>query len=489
MKSTVTLLVVFASVFSQGFGQGVKVPYRVFIELKAGIHTEKNRLTDLGGQLTTNAHTLPTTGINAGVYLNNGRSVLGLDYDVVTIGNSLTFSTVPSSYGAGISMHRITPNFQYQVPILERMKLTRLSLIAKAGPTITFTNRPLGSTGTVSTVWLDNNNDTTAFILTNDKQNRNFFAGITLSGGILYTPNPRLRISYSIYPSWNFTSNDVIIQDIEYRYFNTAINRNARALSTGTTFTQSIAMGYAFGKTQQGKAQLARKRQLYTAEEWEKRKRWSLIFNTSNTYPVIHLSDAGGQLTRQPAERFTFGAQVFYRIHPKWRFGTGVESVPFQLDARLPRQVGGSGAVVRNSYQIPFLAEYTLLETKGKVKLEWLARAGLALGLQRKLIADRENNFGVSIIQEPEYFWESETRDRPSTAFLAGLVGTRLNVHLSKSIFLTGYVQQQWALTQNAFHRSRATYQVVSPQAPTFEATLTTKGSMLLPGFGIGFQL
>lgn len=482
-------MLVFAFVFSRGYGQGVKVPYRVFVELKAGFHLERNRLSDPDGQLITRAHTQPVTGINAGIYLNNGRAVLGLDYDVVTIGNSLTFSAVPSSYAAGRSFHRLTPNFQFHFPLIQQKKLPRLSLIAKAGPTFTFTGSPIGSTGTTSSFWLGSNNDTTAFINSHERLNRNFFAGITLSGGILFTPNPRLRFSYSIYPSWNFTSNDVIIQDIEYRYFNTPLSSNAMVHNTGTTFTQSIALGYAFGKTQQGKAQLARKRRLYTDVEWEKRKRWSLIFHTSNTYPVIHLSDAGGKLTRQPVERFTYGAQVFYRIHPKWRFGTGVESVPFQLDARLPRQVGGSGAVVRNSYQIPFLAEYTLLETKGKVKLEWLARAGLALGLQRKLIADRENNFGVSIIQEPDYFWESETRDRPSTAFVAGLIGTRLNVHLTKNIFLTGYVQQQWAITQNAFHRSRATYQVGNPQAPKFEAALTTKGSVLLPGFGIGFQL
>lgn len=471
------------------YSQESKVPYRVFIELKGGVHNENNRLTDQNNQLSKRAQAQLTSGFNAGVYLNDGRSVLGLDYDVVTIGNSLTFSTVPSSYGAGISMHRITPNFQYQVPILERMKLTRLSLIAKAGPTITFTNRPLGSRGTVSTVWFDNNNDTTAFILTNDKQNRNLFAGVTFSGGILYTPHPRIRFSYSIYPSWNLTSNDVIVQDIEYRYFNTSMNRNARALSTGTTFTQSIAMGYAFGKTQVRKEQIAQKKRLYTPKEWERRKSWSLILHTSNSYPVIALNDPAGYLTNKPVERFTYGAKVFYRLKPKWQVGTGIESVPFQLDARLPQQVGGGGTVVRNSYQIPFMVEYTLLETKSRVKLEWLARGGLALGLQRKVIANTATDFDLNQIHEPAYFWERETKDRPSTAFLAGLVGTRLNVHLSKSIFLTGYVQKQWAFTPNAFHRSRATYQVGNPQAPRFEATVTSKGSALLPGFGIGFQL
>lgn len=242
------------------FSQEIKAPYRFFVELKAGLHTEKNSLNDPGGQLITRAHTQPTTGINAGVYLNNERSALGLDYDVVIIGNSLTFSAVPSSYGAGRSFHRLTPNFQYQLPILEKRKLTRLSLIGKVGPTITFTGSPVGSTGTVATVWLDNNNDSSAFILTEDKLNRTFFAGITLTGGILFTPNPRLRFSYNIYPSWNFTSNDVIIQDIEYLYFNTPFTRNARALSTGSTITQSIAIGYAFGKTKTGKEQLAQKK-------------------------------------------------------------------------------------------------------------------------------------------------------------------------------------------------------------------------------------
>lgn len=471
------------------FAQTSPVTHRVFIELKAGLHTEKNKLTDPGGQLIQRAHTQPTTGINAGVFLNNGRSVLGLDYDVVTIGNSLTFSAVPSSYGAGRSFHRLTPNFQYQLPVFEKNNLPRLSLIGKIGPTLTFTGSPGGSTGTVTTAWLDNNNDSSAFILTKDKLNRTFFAGLTLAGGILFTPNPRLRFSYSIYPSWNFTSNDVIVQDIRYRYFNDPTVYNAHALSTGTTFTHSLSMGYAFGKTQVRKDEIAQKKQLYTTEEWEKRKRWLLVLHTSNTYPVIHLNDPAGHLTQDPVERFTYGAQVFYRIKPKWLIGTGFESVPFQLDARTPSQIGGSGTYVRNSLQFPLLAEYALLRTKGKIKIEWLARGGLALGLQRKVIVDPEIDFDTNIIQQPEYYAEIESRDRPSRAFLAALAGTRLNVHLSKNIFLTGYVQNQWAITNKAFHRSRATYQVGSPQAPKFEAELTTKGSVLLPGFGIGFQL
>ena len=84
---------------------------------------------------------------------------------------------------------------------------------------------------------------------------------------------------------------------------------------------------------------------------------------------------------------------------------------------------------------------------------------------------------------------EEETRDTPSKAFLAGLLGTRVNVHLSKNIFLTGYLQQQWALTNNIFHRSRSSYQINNQPAPLHEAELTTKGTMFLPGFGIGFQL
>ena len=232
-----------------------------------------------------------------------------------------------------------------------------------------------------------------------------------------------------------------------------------------------------------------KKKQRYTDEEWQKRKAWSLVLHTSNTYPVINITDPGGHLTDKPVERFTYGAQIFYRMNPKWMFGTGFESVPFQLDVRTPPQIGGNGVRVRNSLQFPLLAEYTLLQTKGKLKIEWLARGGLALGLQRKTILNPEKDFSVRVIEEPEFYWEQETRDRPSKAFLAGILGTRLNVYLSKNIFLTGYVQNQWAITNNAFDRSRATYQVGNPQAPKFEAELTTKGSVLLPGFGIGFQL
>lgn len=487
IRNFVALLFFFIIIKTQVIGQETPPSYRVFVELKAGFQRESINLIDPGNKLSNGLLFHPTTGANIGVLLNNNRSMVTLEFDRMAIGNMPYFEKLKQGLSNDSRFLRFTPSFQHQFPLMRKAQRIKLSFFLKAGPSFTLSNIERGE---VRNTYLEAIlNDDTARYDNYNTLNRNFFAGLTLGGGILFTPNPRLRFSYSMYPSWNFSSNEVSLQDIEYNFFNNSTIYQAKATTRGTTLTHSIALGYAFGKTQQGKAQLVRKRRLYTDEEWEKRKRWSLIFHTSNTYPVIHLSDAGGQLTRQPIERFTYGAQVFYRIHPKWRFGTGVESVPFQLDARLPVQVGGSGTVVRNSYQIPFLAEYTLLETKGKVKLEWLARAGLALGLQRKLIADRENNFGVSIIQEPQYFWESETRDRPSTAFLAGLVGTRLNVHLSKNIFLTGYVQQQGAITQNTFHRSRATYQVGNPQAPTFEAALTTKGSVLLPGFGIGFQL
>jgi hypothetical protein len=471
------------------FAQSEFVPYRVFVELKAGLHSEKNLLTDPGGRLNHRSKTSPTTGINAGVYLNDGRSALTLELDIVTIGNSFFFDSVSSFYGAGIGFKRITTSYNYNLPLITNKGYTKLSLFGKIGPSITFKSRPKGSTGLVATVFYDNNDDTTAFIISHNTQNRNVFASLTLGAGLLITPNPRLRFSYSIYPSWNFTSNDVITQDIKYRFFNDPTIYQASALSTGTTLTHSLAIGYAFGKTQLRKEQIEKKKELYTAEEWEKRKRWSLLLHTSNSYPVIKLNDPAGHLTSKPVERFTFGAQVFYRLKPKWQVATGFESVPFQLDARTPTQIGGNGTYVRNSLQFPLLAEYRLLQTKGKIKVEWLASGGMAIGLQRKAIADPDMDFDLRLIQQPEYYWEKETRDRPSKAFFAALIGTRVNINLSKTIFLSGYANYQQALTKNTFHRSRARYQINNPQAPFFNAELTTRGSNFLPGFGVGFRL
>ena len=458
---------------------------------------EFNKLTDPGNQLITRAPIEPTTGINAGVYLNDGRTIIGLDYDIVTIGNSLTFRTEPSMYGVGRSYQRLTPNLQYQLPLMHSNRQALLSLYGKVGPTVTFNNsNTRGATGIVETIFTDSNNNVNAFLFTQDKVNRTFFAGITLGGGLLYTPNSRLRFTYSIYPSVNLTSNDVMIQDVQYRYFNELTVRNARVLNTGSTITQSISMGYSFGNTKYRKEELQKSRIKYSDEDWEKRKRWSLVFITSHVFPNIQYNDPAGYLLAEPVERISYGAQVFYRLNSKWQFGTGFESVPYQLDTR-PAPVssdlggGGGGAAINNSHQIPLLAEYTLMQTKGKLKIEWLARAGLAIGLQRKDIKSRNIYFN-SFYQPPFYNFsmiEEETRDTPSKAFLAGLVGTRVNVHLSKNIFLTGYLQQQWALTNNIFHRSRSSYQINNQPAPLHEAELTTKGTMFLPGFGIGFQL
>ena len=470
-------------------------PHRVFVELKAGLHMEFNKLTDPGNQLITRAHTRPTTGINAGVHLNDNRTIIGLDYDIVNIGNTLTFRTEPSMFGGGISYQRLTPNLQYQLPLMHDSRRTLLSLFGKIGPTVSF-NNARGGFGITESIFRDSNNNVAAFIFTQDRTNRTFFAGLTLGGGLVYTPNSRLRFTYSIYPSINLTSDDVIIQDVQYRYFNETVVRNARVLNTGSTITQSISMGYAFGNTQARKDELRQFKNKFSEEQWEKRKRWSLVFITSHVFPNIQYNDPAGYLLAEPVERFSYGAQVFYRLNSKWQFGTGFESVPYQLDTR-PAPVssdlggGGGGETIHNSHQIPLLAEYTLMQTKGKLKIEWLARAGLAIGLQRKNIKPHNIQFN-SFYQPPFYNFsmiEEETRDTPSKAFLAGLLGTRVNVHLSKNIFLTGYLQQQWALTNNIFHRSRSSYQINNQPAPLHEAELTTKGTMFLPGFGIGFQL
>jgi len=452
---------------------------------------EFNKLTDPGNQLITRAPIEPTTGINAGVYLNDGRTIIGLDYDIVTIGNSLTFRTEPSMYGVGRSYQRLTPNLQYQLPLMHSNRQALLSLYGKVGPTVTFNNsNTRGATGIVETIFTDSNNNVNAFLFTQDKVNRTFFAGITLGGGLLYTPNSRLRFTYSIYPSVNLTSNDVMIQDVQYRYFNELTVRNARVLNTGSTITQSISMGYSFGNTKYRKEELQKSRIKYSDEDWEKRKRWSLVFITGGCYPTINKHDPAGYMAATREYKSRLGAQVFYRIKPKWILGTGIETVPFQLNTGMGsdfRHRGGTN--VRSSQQIPLMAEYVFLQTKGKIKLEWMARAGFAIGIQRKVVSDPNTDYDYTFVDSPDYYAEFETKDRPSTSFLGGLVGTRLNIYLSSKLFLSGYLQQQWALSNNVFHRSRNSYQVGSPQAPVHESELTTKGTMFLPGFGIGFQL
>lgn len=465
-------------------------PHRVFVELKAGLHMEFNKLTDPGNQLITSAHTRPTSGINAGVYLNDNRTIIGLDYDIVTIGNTLTFRNFPSMYGGGRSYNRLTPNLQYQLPLMHNNRRTLLSLFGKMGPSITFARVIKGSTGTVETVFPDSNNITSAFLNTEIKDNKGFFAGLTLGGGLVYTPNSRLRFTYTIYPSINLTSDDVIIQDVQYRYFNETVVRNARVLNTGSTITQSISMGYAFGNTQARKDELRQFKNKFSEEQWEKRKRWSLVFITGGCYPTINKHDPAGYMAATREYKSRLGAQVFYRIKPKWILGTGIETVPFQLNTGMGsdfRHRGGTN--VRSSQQIPLMAEYVFLQTKGKIKLEWMARAGFAIGIQRKVVSDPNTDYDYTFVDSPDYYAEFETKDRPSTSFLGSLVGTRLNIHLSSKLFLSGYLQQQWALSNNVFHRSRNSYQVGSPQAPVHESELTTKGTMFLPGLGIGFQL
>jgi len=489
LKKLSIIIFPFCLLLNEAIAQSTLVPYRVFVELKAGLHREKNVLTDPGGRLSNRPHIQSTTGINAGVYLKNGRSTLSLELDHVTLGNSYIFDSVPSAYGSGRTFLRLSPTYTYHLHLINIKSNPKLSIFGKIGPSITFNSSPVGSTGTIETVFYDDNDDTLAFNLTQRVLNRTLFAGITLGGGILFTPNPRLRFSYSVYPSWNLTSNDVMLQDIQYRFFNDPNTKNANARSTGNTLTQSISIGYAFGKTQERKNDIEKKKNLYTAEEWDKRKRWSLTFITSNSYPVISKNDPAGYLSKKPVEKFTFGANLFYRLSKKWFLGTGFETIPYQLDARPDFVVAGNGAVIKNGIQIPLFGEYQLLQTKGRLPFELLLRGGIAAGIQRQEILNADEQYGSFTQRQPRYYNETETKDRPEAMTLSALGGLRVNWHFSKHIFLTGHAQYQASLSNKTFHRTRAFYQMVENQTPFYAAELTSKGSVFLPGFGVGFKL
>jgi hypothetical protein len=486
----ISIILVIVFVFSiKALAQAPYVPYRVFVELKAGLHWEKQKLSDPGGRLSKTPMLSLATGINLGMYLNDGRSTLSLELDNVTVGNSFIFDSVLSAYGAGRGFNRLSTMYTYQLPLVLKNKKPKLSVFGKIGPSLTFLGAPKGSTGLIATVFYNNSDDTVAFNITDHKLNRPVYFGLTLGAGILYTPIPRLRFSYSIYPSWNLTSNDVIIQDIRYRFFNENTINKARALSSGTTYSQAFSMGYAFANTQQRKKEIEQKKRLYTPTQWARRRNWTLIFNTSHTYPSIRLTDPAGHLTHTPVKRLTFGTQVAHRIASKWLIGTGFETVPFQLDTRIASVIGGGGSQVKDGLQIPVFGEYQLLKTAGRIKFEVLGRGGIVLGFQRKVITTLDLSSPESTYLQPDYFSKLETRDTPASSFFGTIAGVSTNLSVSKTIFLTGYLQYRWVLNANVFHRSRARYQVRDAQAPFYNAELTTNGSSFLPGFGIGFRL
>jgi hypothetical protein len=281
------------------FSQKFSPPYKVFFELKAGFQREQIKLTDPGNKLSNRLTPYPTTGANIGFLLNNNRSAITLEFDKMAIGNMPYFDTLKQSLAADIRFLRFSTLFQHQIPLISKADNRKLSLLLKAGPNMTFRNEQTGTNLHTSLGASINNSDTAQYD-NFSLLNRNIFAGLTLSGGLLFTPNPRLRFSYNFFPAWNVSSNDVVIQDIRYRFFNVPTIYQAKAINSGNTLTHSLAMGYTFGKTQQRKEQIEKKKQLYTPEEWEKRKRWSLVLHTSNTYPVVNLSDPAGYLTKEP---------------------------------------------------------------------------------------------------------------------------------------------------------------------------------------------
>ncbi len=240
------------------FSQDSPIPHRIFIELKAGFQREQIKLTDPGNKLINRLTPYPSTGANIGIFLNNNKSAIALELEKMTIGNMPYFDTLKQSLAADIRFLRFSTLFQHQIPLISKADKRKLSLLLKAGPNFALRNEQTGTILHTSLGASINNSDTAQYD-NFSLLNRNIFAGLTLSGGLLFTPNPRLRFSYNFFPAWNVSSNDVVVQDIRYRYFNDPTVYNARALSTGTTFTHSLSMGYAFGKTQVRKDEIAQK--------------------------------------------------------------------------------------------------------------------------------------------------------------------------------------------------------------------------------------
>ncbi len=434
----------------------------------------------------------PILRLNIGfafAYHYNNKTRFILDYQRERLGNSALFNN--STFFQAIFDANIYSKFGvfYERDILPPHEKKRLSLFIKGGTAFSFASAP-SSVGTSFFGSIAPNGDTLEFISEKTDVKRASFVSLGGGVGLRYAVCKRLFVNASINRMWNITSNDVTTNDIRYKAFDLPNVSFANSRTTGDVLSYRLAIAYNFYRN--GKPSIRYLRATKAIIVADSEKRFAFIFNRSDNHTQIQLSDTAGYLTRDSYLRFTFGLQLRYRISNKWYISGGFETFPNGVDPR-PKGIyaGRGGVAISNSLQFPISAEYRLLSVRKKIKFDVFVKSGLVLGVQfftnpGESIANPDSSYFV--FENPVYYEEIEASTLRKKAFVAAAASLNLNLHLSRSVFLLGYINQQVALNPSPFIQRDVQYKMSANQVGYHSATAYSTGTVFQVGFGLGFR-
>ncbi|MCU0334104.1 MAG: hypothetical protein MUF62_03525, partial [Chitinophagaceae bacterium] len=466
---------------TQDFTQQLPRPFNISIESRWGIQREQLRIQDPGGMLATAADPQAFWGLGLSAPTGNPHLRLGLNIDHSFVGRDISFSGYTQQ--SGQTFWRFNPFAEYSIPLTNRKGKDRFYFTVQAGPSFSTTmGRQPGPKA------IDNFNaqlltggDTMYAKMNNSSLLRSELFGLSGAIGVGWQANHRLSFLLTVGGHVRL-GNDVSVQTLNYRHQQSPGNHWATVRSTGNMVATTLGIRYTVGATEKTLARRARigRRGIDTA--FLRTHRWEAELLTSSFYPSISLSDAGGHLARLRHQRFTYGARIRYRLAPRWFISAGFETHPYALEAKPDKDffLGWStiAANVNNAVQVPVMGEYLLWRTTKKLKLDVLAGAGLTLGIQRQALWPdmlEQVRLPGDVNSHPQniYYEDIQLQEGPGKTYWAATGQLQAKWHVSRHIYLHGYLRYQHDLTnQPEFMRLWAAYRYGSPTAPEHKALL-----------------
>lgn len=482
---------------SQPINTDLPRPFNIAIESRWGIQRELMQIKDPAGYLASRANPRAFYGIGLSASTRHPQWRAGINIDYSFIGREIGFR----GYGQqpGSTFWRFQPFAEYQLPFHNYRKKSKMRLVLQAGPSF---NSTLGrAPGPMAennfNYTLTPNGDTMNAILFNSNLLRSSMWGLSASAGLAWQANHRLSLLLTTGAQWAW-GGTVATQQVDYRILGMPARVQAKATNSGSMFVTTLGIRYAIGTTEKTLERRKRQGRRGIDTAFLRTHRWEAELLTSSFYPTINLSDPGGHLAPIRLQRFTYGARLRFRVAPRWFVSAGFETFPYALEAWPDNNFFLSrstiAANVANAVQVPVMAEYLIWRTTNKIKIDIMAGMGMCLGIQRRQLypdyIPRVRLPGdVNTHPQSIYYEDVQLQEGPGKTYWAATAQLQAKLHVSRHIYLHGYLRYQRDLTgQTHFMRMWAAYRYGSPSAPEHKALLGQSPTTFLPGFGVGFK-
>lgn len=450
------------------------------IHVGAGLMKESFRVTDPSNGLGRKPTQTPYLNLHFRYFPSSNR-YFAFAYNDLTIGTS---AYLPNSTGFRSSNE--SPNYSSFAVLYGRRHLMQVlgvnfGLSAEAGVALNV-NRFPQATSVSGQGRTTSSGDTAWFVLDSAASNRSVYPGVQLRLAYEQVLGKRFSFTASVGYIHNLGRKDVTINRVTYRAPDDPNLRRATLRSTGNVLMVGFGLGYRFGSGYKKEISKTEKAEIAAA------RRFAFSLNSSTHLANIKTTDPAGFLDRQPYLRSTYGARVHWEVKQNWVLSTGFESFPNTVDARRTGVWGGNGYAFPNAHQIPLMLHRRLFRFRALLPFEFLGGGGIYFGFKRGRVTPSLNPSVNTFMPPytPVYYEEKESvYDVKNTWFNAAL-NAQLNMHVSRRIFLFGYITKQLALTAKALIQSDVSYRVSPQQQEWFRARQYANGAALQPGFGLG---